>query len=136
MRAYSHSNPDFKLSYPEGFAIRENYRLLGDGMTQGTNLRSDSYFSVEWRDGTKCDIGLFFPNADPPKQVEYKGVVYQLATANSRVAGESYEETIYLRDCFAVRYFIHSSNGYPSLNEFNRPKLMSVFDDMRKSIVP
>ncbi len=149
---YSHSNPDFKLRYPDGFAVRENYVYprSGDGkirgvafvipasMVQGTNLAPDSYFSVEWRDGTKCDVGSFLPNASTPKQIGYKGAVYQLATANSGAAGNSYDETVYLRDCFAVRYFIHSTNvaNYPpgSVKEFNRAGLTSVFEDIRKSM--
>jgi hypothetical protein len=149
---YEHTKPDFKLRYPDGSTVNESYVYprLGDGvikgvaftvpaaMAKGTNLAPDSYFSVEWRDGSKCTIDQFLPNADPPKQIGFKGVAYQLATANSGAAGNSYDETVYLRDCFAVRYFIHSSNvaNYPpgSVKEFDRARLMSVFDDIRKSM--
>jgi hypothetical protein len=153
LRSYSHDNPAFSLRYPDGFLVNETYSYTRAGagkdipgvafvipstMVAGTNLGSDSYFSVEWRGDASCNTQAFLPGSEKPITIGYRGLTYQVAKLSTGGGGNMYEETIYLRDCLVVRYFIHSSNAanYPpgTIREFDRATLISIFDAIRHSL--
>ena len=151
-KLYIHSNPVFAVRYPLGFSVDEShiYTAMGPGkdipgvafiipqtMSAGTNLSSDSYVSVEWLNGTSCTPTSFLDSASATSAVTDGGVGYQVATSSGAGAGNFYEETVYVQNCTAIRYFIHSTNiaNYPTgaVLEYNRAALIAAFDSIRHS---
>ena len=150
---YTHASPAFSLDYPAGYTLNETYtdyrfgpanRIHGVALTvpvslaTNSNLSVNSYVSVEWLDGTACTIDQFLQNASPPTKVSDRGVEYQKATSSSAGAGNFYDETVFLKGCLVVRYFVHTLNfsGFPPgvVKEFDRAALMASFDAIRRSL--
>ena len=113
-------------------------------MATGTNLASDTFLSVEWLPKAKnCTGDIYIRDNVRPQEVTDGMTVYSLASTSGAAAGNRYEEMVYAlpnsSPCTAVRYSIHYSeiSNYPpgTVQEFDRAKLLSIFDDMRRSLM-
>ncbi len=121
--------------------------MIPISMTEGTNLSSDSYLSVEWLPRAKqCTGDIFIVPNVKPFEFTVGSTTYSVATSTGAAAGNIYEEQVFAiegsKPCTAVRYFIHSSNigNYPSegegaVQEFNRATLLREFDSIRDALV-
>jgi hypothetical protein len=151
---YTHTDPAFEVTYPRGFSVREPYlyQELGPGkdipgvafgipqkMAEGTNLSEDSYISIEWKPGTTCSMTAFLDNPATSTRISDAGFTWEVASTTGAAAGNRYEETVFLKGCTAVRYFIHFGviENYPegSVREFDRAALIASFDGIRRSFV-
>ena len=112
-------------------------------MATGTNLASDTFLSVEWLPKAKnCTGDIYIRDNVRPQEVTDGMTVYSLASTSGAAAGNRYEEIVYAlpqsSPCTAVRYSIHYSeigNYEPgTVQEFDRARLLSIFDDMRRSL--
>lgn len=148
---------NFTIKYPKDYSQDKKYQYtnLGPGKsingikftipkiyTNGNNLSSDSYFSVENILNSKsCSASLFLDNVIS-QNISVNGSDYSFASSTSAGAGNRYEEHIYAfpknNVCFAVRYFIHYSviENYPAgiIVEFNKDNLLKEFDAIRDSL--
>ena len=155
---YKNENMGISLRYPVGYSIDENYQYqLGTGKdiggTQftipvayatGTNLSTDSYFSVEEiQEISQCTADMFLDRAPHTQMFTENGVTYSVASTTGAAAGNRYEETVYAlvdtNPCIAVRYFIHFGviENYPEgmVREFDQQVLMNEFDAMRHMLI-
>lgn len=151
---YTHENPSFEVSYPRDFSVREShvYQELGPGkdipgvafvipaaFVEESNLASDSYISVEWKPGASCSMTAFLGDPATSTRVSDAGIPWEVASTTGAAAGNRYEETVFLKGCTAVRYFIHYGviENYPqgSVREFDRDAVMRSFDAIRQSLV-
>jgi hypothetical protein len=152
----SYSNPElrFSLTVPKDFMFDEAYVYLNLGpgkeihgvkfavpanVSQGTNLSSDSYFAVERISDTSICAPANFLN--DPDELETKSLgqsTYQFGREVGAGAGNMYDESVYVTKangfCYALRYFIHSTNigNYEpgSVTEFNRENIVAIFDSI------
>jgi hypothetical protein len=154
--AYFSGKPGYTIRHPSSFTVNSGYLYteLGPGkeisgvsftipssLAIGTNLRSDTYISVETGPrSTSCTPSLFLDNVQSTSTVTDNDITYQVGFGSGAGAGNFYEETVYILpsySCTAVRYFIHSMNigNYPSgaASEFDRPALLDLFNQMRRS---
>lgn len=152
---YVNEHPAFAVRYPQSFTLDKNYTYtaMGEGkeikgvsfivpksLTEGTNLSSDTRFSIEWIDKTVCSINDFLENAQNVQTVVDEDAVYIVGVGGGAGAGNRYEEAVYVPrgvGCTAVRYFIHSTTleNYPkgTVKAFDRTAVMTAFDGMRRS---
>lgn len=155
---YSHSNRDFSLRLPAGYATDDSYKYQAFGLgkdidgvkftipgslAKGTNLSRDSYISVEEIPNLQnCPADRFLSDAVNIKTLNKNGTAYSVASSTGVVAGNRYEETIYAiagNPCIAVRYFIHYGvmENYSAgvVREFNKPALLKQFDAIRHTLL-
>lgn len=155
---YTSSKYKFAVQYPQTYTAEEyTYQALGPGkeiagvkftipasMTDGTNLSSDSYISVEQIPNTKdCSASLFVDNPEITGLVTEHAVEYSFAKGGGAGAGNLYDETVYAisssMPCTAVRYFIHSTQiaNYPAgtRKEFDKNTLIAQFDAIRSRLI-
>lgn len=150
----------FSIYIPKKYSINEEYKYTPNpkidikGVSfgieeedyKGTNLSKGSYISVEniSDNSIPCAVESFLDG------VNYSGVVeeqdnhiYAVASTTGAGAGNIYEETVFVtpgsNGCMAIRYFIHYNTfeNYPegSIIRFDRDKLLSKFDAIRKTIL-
>jgi hypothetical protein len=156
----SYSNPTFAFSVtvPKGFTVDESYinQTLGPGreipgvafvipqsLSTGTNLSPDSKVAIEELYDVACVPSDFLDVDTLGTPVSIGSDHYMYATAGGAGAGNLYEESVYVRQkdtrCYAIRYFIHSTNigNYPAgtVQEFNKADLISRFDVIAKSLI-
>jgi membrane-bound inhibitor of C-type lysozyme len=158
-KVYESGSEGFSIRYPADYTLDDSYtyQALGPGkdiggvkftipekLTNGTNLSSDTYLSVEEiPDTTSCSANLFLPKGSgTPVSITDNGTTYSVASSTGAAAGNRYEETVYAfpgtNPCIAVRYFIHYGviENYPtgSVTEFDEAALKSQFDAIRKTL--
>ncbi len=151
-----YTGADFTIEYPPGYIVNESYVYEGLGpenqipgvsftvpasLTEGTNLSSDTRFSVEKKDGA-CEASEVLPAlVDSFAEID-NGVTYSVASMSDAGAGNRYQEIVYVpvgsEECRILRYFIHDTvieNYEPgTVLMFNGPELHDTFDRMRRSL--
>lgn len=157
-QVYMAKDQSFSIRYPKGFAVNSSYDYTALGpnedihgvsftipksMTDGTNLSTDSYISIEQKTTSDdCMADLFLNHADFIIMNE-GNQTYSMATSTDAAVGNRYEETVYTipgsNPCTAIRYFIHygAIENYPdgAVKMFDRASLLSLFDSIRKTLV-
>ncbi len=158
-QTYLNSKNSFTIRLPEKYSIDESYEYkmspektfagvkftIPKTESDGTNLGSDSYISIEKISEAKECTAKYFLD-DPSvvaKNITENNSDYSFATSTGAGAGNRYEETVYAMpfksDCVAVRYFIHYSvfENYPTgtIKEFDKQKLINEFGAIRKTLV-
>ncbi len=157
---YTNETLGFSLRYPDGYTVKSDYKYqaMGPGkdisgvafiipavLAAGTNLGTDSYFSVERIPGaTDCSANLFLDTAggQAAATVLKDGLVYSFASSTGAGAGNRYEESVYAmpgtNPCLAVRYFIHYGvlENYPegTVKAYDREVINKQFDAMLLSV--
>ena len=148
---------NFSIKYPKDYTrdTKHQYTALGpeksiDGVkftipkiyTNGNNLSSDSYVSIENIPNSQiCSASLFLSNVNA-QIISENGSDYSFASSTDAGAGNRYEEYVYAFPknyvCFAARYFIHYSaiENYTSgtVGKFNKDNLLKEFDAIRDSL--
>jgi hypothetical protein len=149
------------LRYPAGYTVNNGYKYqeLGPGkdikgtaftipstVAAGTNLGTDTYFSVEARPDTPdCRADLFLDAGTLGAKaaiMQDNETTYSVATSTGAGAGNRYEETVYAipgtNPCLAARYFIHYGvlENYPTgaVKAFDHDSLIKQFDAIRRTI--
>lgn len=151
----------FSIQYPSNFTADETYTYdqfegkpiagvsftIPASLTEGTNLSSDTYLSVEWLPrARKCTGDIYIVPNVKAMELTVGSTTYSVATTTGAAAGNMYEELVYAiqdsKPCTAVRYYIHSGNigNYPAegegaVREFNRGDLLGTFDTIRNSLM-
>lgn len=159
-QTFASSSEGFSMRYPAGYSVAPYQYTIGPGKTihgvkftipdsvaAGTNLSSDTYFSVETIPETlSCDPAMFLssgPEGKPASTaVSENGTDYLVASTTEAAAGNLYEEIVYTMPgtnmCVGVRYFIHYGvlENYPvgTVSEFDRSALLGIFDSMRRTV--
>lgn len=157
----TYATTTFSIQYPSSYSVDETYTydqfegkpiagvqfMIPISATEGTNLSSDSYVSVEWLPRAKqCTGDIYIVPNVKPIDLTVASTTYSFATSTGASAGNSYEEHVYAvkdsKPCTAIRYFIHSGNigNYPTegegaAREFNRSDLLREFDSIRDALV-
>ena len=155
----TYSGSTFSITYPVDFMVDPAFSneevnpakpisgvkfTIPEGMATGTNLAADTFLSVEWLPRAKnCTGDIYVRDNVRPQEVSDGMVTYSVASTSGAAAGNRYEEMVYAlpqsSPCTAVRYSIHYSdigNYEPgTVQEFDRAKLMGMFDEMRRSLV-
>ncbi len=156
---FSSNEKGFSIEYPKGFGVNESYRYTGLGagseiegvsftvpeeMSNGTTLSSDTYLSVEKLAyvPSACTPDLFMDNVMQTSTLDDDGKHYDVALGGDAGAGNFYQNIVFSipgsSPCTAVRYLIHSTNinNYEpgTVEEFDSPSLLRVFDEMRRSL--
>ncbi|MDE1875061.1 MAG: hypothetical protein KGI79_01925 [Patescibacteria group bacterium] len=154
---YSNETFGFDIKLPPGFTVDESYvnTELGPGkeipgvsftipasLASGTNLGVDSYVSIEELDNVVCEPSDFLSVETTGEPVAIGNNLFMYATSTGVGAGNIYEESIYITQkgarCYAVRYFIHSTEiaNYPpgAVRPFDRQKLLALFDSVTASL--
>lgn len=149
---------DFSLDYPKGYEADEDYRYGGMGpgreipgvafklpahWSEGTNLSSDSYISVESRPAEDCQAADFLLRPYSDSAMSDAGVQYSRAHSEEGAAGNLYQEYVWAvfdsSPCVAVRYVIHTTNiqNYPegAVRQFDREGLIAELDGIRRSLI-
>lgn len=157
-KIYSSGQDGFSIRYADGYTIDNSYKYqlspdknifgtkftIPESMTEGTNLSTDSYLSVESIPQTQsCTADLFLFGSPSVTEEVDNGVTYSVAMNSDAAAGNRYEESVYAivgtNPCIAIRYFIHygAFENYPegSIVEFDKNALLQQFDDMRHTLV-
>ncbi len=152
------STTAFSLRYPAGFTLRDSYRYeaLGPGkgitgikltipvsLSQGTNLSTDSYISVEQVATKECSATPFLSSGAEIKKVTEGDTIYSVGEATDAAAGNRYHEIVYAIPgtslCRAIRYFIHYGvfENYPpgTIKQFDEAALIKQFDSIRKTLI-
>lgn len=156
---YKNPSSTFSIRLPEKYTIDAGYKYqmsptkifngvkftIPEDFATGTNLGRDTYISAEEVTNMKeCNSKNFLDDSSV-KEVTYldNETTYSLATSTGAGAGNRYEESVYTipgsSPCVAIRYFIHYSvfENYPkgSIKEFDRQKLISDFDSIRRTLI-
>lgn len=155
----SYKNPDlgFELELPTGFTFNEAYvnESLGPGreirgvefkippsLATGTNLSNDSHIAFEKLSNVACTPETFLVAPQDEETVRLGLNTFTFARSSGAGAGNRYDENIYITkkgtDCFALRYFIHSTNiaNYDpgTVTEFDRARLLATFDQIASTL--
>ncbi len=152
---------EFWVGYPPEYTVNRGYTYQGLGpgksiqgtsytipasYTEGTNLSSDTYLSVEFPSESitegECDASRFIPSGASSRVVKEGGTLYTMVDMGDAGAGNRYEEIVYAitnsLPCVGIRYFIHSTlveNYEPgTVTAFDRDALIREFDIIRRSI--
>ena len=155
----TYSGSTFTIVYPTDFTVDPAFSneevnpakpisgvrfTIPGSMATGTNLASDTFLSVEWLPRAKnCSGDIYIHDNVKTHELVDGTLIYSMASTSGAAAGNRYEETVYAvknsSPCTAVRYFIHYGDvaNYPagSVQEFDRAKLIGIFDDMRRSLM-
>lgn len=154
---YSNTMFGFEVLIPVGFTVDEAYlnQDMGPGkeipgvafripesMTTGTNLSPDSHVAVERLVQTECDQDLFIDTPLSSSEIVVGDIHYTKVTGSGAGAGNRYEESIYMTQkedmCYALRYFIHSTNieNYDkgSVKEYDHTAVMTAFEGILNSL--
>lgn len=167
----AYATSTFSITYPSTYAVDDSYAYMEfkgkpiagvkfsipQAASEGTNLFSDSYLSVEWLPRAKrCTGDIYLVPDVKPFELTVGSTTYSVATTTYASAGSVYEEQVYAvsgsKPCTAVRYFIHSGDignadasiGATTVNvgstegavqEFDRAALIGSFDEMRDSLI-
>lgn len=163
-QVYEDSSAGFSIRYPDGYTPDANYTYqeMGPGkdipgvkftidpsIATGTNLGSDTYFSVEHlasvSSTAECSASDFLDQGQlGTTTIEtLNGTTYSVATSTGAGAGNRYEEDVYAlpgtNPCTAIRYFIHYGviENYPpgAVQQFDEASLLQQFDSMRDTLV-
>jgi len=159
MQAYTSTALGFSLQYPRGYTVNDAYTYdqfgpkkliqgvsftIPASMATGTNLSSDTRLSVEQLPNAKNCTGDIYLKANVKAHgITDNSVNYSVASSSEAAAGNRYEEIVYAlsgtKPCMAVRYFIHygAIENYPAgaVTEFDKTKLLGLFDTIRQSLV-
>jgi len=148
---------NFAIKYPKDYTQDTKYQYTALGpeksisgvkftipkiYTNGNNLSSDSYISVENIPNSQICSASFFLSNVSPQFVSENGSDYSFASSTDAGAGNRYEEYVYAFPkndvCLATRYFIHYSviENYTSgtVGEFNKNNILKEFDLIRDSL--
>jgi hypothetical protein len=142
----------FSVKYPSSFTVGKITAMnpgsdigrpgvaftVPHSLSDGTNLSSDSYMSVEdGAPGTSCQATSFVTNAPSDtieKTISVNGQTYSVVRTADAGAGNFYEEiavAIPGATCRGLKLVIHSTNigNYDpgTVKEFNRTALLSTF---------
>lgn len=154
---YSNGAQGFSIRLPQDYTVDEPYEYqlnpdkkisgvrfkISGSLSEGTNLSSDSYVSIELLPQTaECSASLFLDGDHPVAEKNENGQTYSVAQASNAGAGNRYEETVYAisgtNPCIAIRYFIHYGviQNYPegSVKEFDQQALLKQFDQIRSTL--
>lgn len=155
---YSSDKFGFRVAVPDGFVPDTDYinfdlgpghEIAGVGFhipatfSQGTNLSTDSHVAIERLNEVSCTPADFLDSPSPTETTTRGSNSFAVAHQVGAAAGNLYDETVYVTEkdnhCYAVRYFIHSSNigNYPAgtVKEFDRASLLASFDRFLGSLV-
>ncbi|HRH32959.1 MAG TPA: hypothetical protein PK720_02375 [bacterium] len=159
-KKYSNDTYTFSIEYPIDFIQNENYiyQALGPGKdikgvafniseahNKGTNLSSDSYFSVEQLPGDQeCIARNFISNPLTENTVEENGHTYSVVTGGDAAAGNRYEDTVFATKinsiCYGLRLMVHTTvieNYEPgTIKEYDRQKLVTLYNRFRSTFKP
>lgn len=159
-KKYSNDTYTFSIEYPIDFIQNENYiyQALGPGKdikgvaftiseahNKGTNLSSDSYFSVEQLPGDQeCTARNFISNPLTENTVEENGRTYSVVTGGDAAAGNRYEDTVFATKinsiCYGLRLMVHTTvieNYEPgTIKEYDRQKLVTLYNRFRSTFKP
>lgn len=159
-KKYSNDTYTFSIEYPIKFIENENYiyQALGPGkdikgvafivsedVSKGTNLSSDSYFSVEQLPGDQeCIARNFISNPLTENTVEENGRTYSVVTGGDAAAGNRYEDTVFATKinsiCYGLRLMVHTTvieNYEPgTIKEYDRQKLVTLYNRFRSTFKP
>lgn len=161
-KTYKNSEPPFSVQYPHDYSVDSNYTYgeleesknvkgvkftMPASITIGTNLASDSYFSIEWvpsEQNPRCLPSFFLPGSPKDIVVNSTDGLYVVASTTGAAAGNRYEETVYsyagvdMPFCVVERHFIHygAIENYPAgtTKEFDRAALMTQFGSITQSL--
>lgn len=164
---YSNSEEGFSLRLPslaftagenDSYVVDESFRnqqspekvlagvrfTIPRAKTEGTNLSSDTYFSIESIPQTAtCTADLFFDGGHATTMIEENGQQYSVASSSNAGAGNRYEEIVYAipgtNPCVAMRYLIHHTaiqNYEPgTVEELDMEALLQEFDQIRSTLI-
>lgn len=156
---YSSDTYEFSIDLPQSFTVDETYIyqldpnrsipgvkfLIPTSLSEGTNLSSDSYISVENISGAinSCSAEIYLDRSEYVGFTDVGEHRYSIAYNVGAGAGNRYEETIYATPvdggCLAVRYFIHYGvieNYEPgAVKEFKKDELLNLFDSIRRTLI-
>jgi hypothetical protein len=155
--AYTNNTLGVSAQLPTGYTIDNNYAYtvnpqrsipgvkftIPKSISQGTNLGSDSYVSIERVSGSKsCTADYFLDGSHTAANKAINGKTYSVATSTGAGAGNRYEESVFVfprsDSCVAVRYYVHYSaleNYEPgTVKQYNTAALMNQFDSIRDSV--
>lgn len=163
VKVQTYATSTFSVTYPVGYTADESYEYtqvnpkkpisgvkftIPGAMATGTNLSSDTYFSVETLPHAKnCTGDIYLAANVHPVSESTASTTYSVATSSGAAAGNRYEESVYAiagsNPCTAVRYFIHygAIENYPAagepgaVTEFDKAALTAAFDKIRDSLV-
>lgn len=159
-QVYESGSQGFSLRYPPDYTVDESYRYqefgpdheiagvkftIPSSVTEGTNLASDSYFSIEQiPQASACTADRLLDRGPREKAttISDSGTDYSFASTTGAGAGNRYEETVYAlpgtNPCIAVRYFIHYGviENYPpgAVKQFDEAALKAQFDAIRRTL--
>jgi hypothetical protein len=156
---YRNKEAQYSITHPKDWSIEETYtyQLRGPdlpaptgvkffvpkALASSTNLSADSGLSIETASSSvSCSALDFLSQSAYITTKTIDGIQYSIATTTDAGAGNYYEEHVFAiassTPCFAVRYFIHSTNieNYDpgTIKEFNYTSLIKEFDTMRDSL--
>lgn len=151
---YFNETLGFQITVPDNFITDRDEDLTLDKdipgvkfrvpvvLTLGTNLSPDSHIAVETLLGDRCVAQDFFYPAAITNDVLPKDPVTPIHTSFTGNQGDSYEEWIYVIPkvgrCYAIRYFIHSTDpgADPSgaTKKFDRSRVIDLFDSIASSL--
>lgn len=139
-------NPTYIKELDPTHIIPGDKFIIPANMASGTNLSNDTYLSIEHMASTsRCNAKDFmYPDEEiVVSTTTDTGINYSFARTSGAAALNRYEELVYVLSdsipCTAIRYFLHYSeiNSYPpdTVSEFDRNKVLSIFDAIRHSLV-
>lgn len=158
LQIYAEPSGNFSLRLPPGYKADPSYRdeiepaktifgtsfTIPSSLSNGTNLSSDSFISIESLPETpNCTADLFLSHPSFAVEITENGTVYSIASSTDAGAGNRYEETVYAMSgtnpCTAVKYRIHYmafENYAPGMvTEFDKISLLKEFDLIRKTLI-
>lgn len=159
LSSYSSTTMGFSIEVPPDFIIDEGHTYeaspankisgvkftIPKNLSEGTNLSSNTYISVEKKPGAinSCSAEIYLDNSVSAGYVDVGSNRYSVAKSNGAGAGNRYDETVYATPidggCVAVRYFIHSTvlENYPegTVTKFDEIAVKNMFDSIRVSLV-
>lgn len=158
-KEYMATDGGFSIKTPQGYTVNDRYMYqelgpeseiygvafkIPSSISDGTNLSSDSYISVEGLPNVdQCSATLFLePQRYEVQTIADNGATYSFASTTGAAAGNRYEEWVWAiqgsNPCIAVRYFIHYGiiENYPQgqVLEFDHAALIREFDSIRKTL--
>ncbi len=155
---YVNGTEGFSIRYPEGYSVNTSHayqlapgkKIAGVAFTipppptEGPNLSSDTYISIESIPQTdSCTANIFLDGIHPATEKTQNDVTYSVATSSNAGLGSRYEETIYAipgtNPCIAIRYVVHYTvieNYDPGTTPaFDKDALLLEFDAIRSTLI-